>query len=228
VGRRVAWFRVLVPAALIALIAGCATTSKPGAPGAPEAPSNPPAPAGAPPGTTAPAPGGQVPIPTPLAPLPGTPAAPPEAPSLGFFSSIRVPDGQDPVLQLSSRGAQVFRCEAREGGGYVWTFKQPDAELDDAKGQAVGRHGPNFSFEVADGSHLIGHVVGHDSAPKDGALPWLLLQTESYGDGTLKGVDYVQRINTSGGMPPPRCQPGQDQQVLRVDFTADFVFYRPH
>jgi Protein of unknown function (DUF3455) len=213
---------------IAALLSGCASTVAPiGAP-APGAP--PPGGAGTigSPGTVGPAgspPAG--PGPTPLAPLPGT-APTPEPPSLGILSAIRVPDGHDPVAKLVGHGAQVFRCEARESGGFAWSFRQPDAELDDAKGQPIGRHGPNFSFENTDGSRLLGRVVAHDAAPSDSSLPWLLIQTESFGDGQFKGVDFVQRINTVGGMPPPKCLPSQDQQVLRVDFSADFVFYRPH
>jgi hypothetical protein len=28
-------------------------------------------------------------------------------------------------------------------------------------------------------------------------------------------------------MPPARCEPKQLNQLLRVDFSADFVFWRP-
>jgi hypothetical protein len=28
-------------------------------------------------------------------------------------------------------------------------------------------------------------------------------------------------------MPPERCEGAQVNQVLRVDFSADFIFYRP-
>ena len=71
------------------------------------------------------------------------------APSLGFFSKIKVPDDREPVLMLNARGAQVFRCEKRDGQG-IWVLRQPDAELLDATGKVVGRHGANFSFERVD------------------------------------------------------------------------------
>ena len=77
----------------------------------------------------------------------GAPSAPGKpgvaAPSLGFFSKIKVPDDREPALKLTARGAQVFRCEKRDGQG-VWVFRQPDAELLDAAGKVVGRHGANF------------------------------------------------------------------------------------
>src|SRR5512134_1737438 len=66
------------------------------------------------------------------------------APSLGFFSKIKAPADHEPVLRLAARGVQVFRCEKRESQG-TWVFRQPDAELLDAAGKVVGRHGANFS-----------------------------------------------------------------------------------
>lgn len=155
---------------------------------------------------------------------PGEPA--PATPSLGLFSRIAVPDGQQATLQLAAKGVQIFRCD-RVDGAYAWRFRQPEAELYDASGQAVGRHGANFSFEHRDGSRLLGTVMAHDKAPAADALPWLLLSAKSFGSGQFGGVSYVQRVNTNGGMPPPACTSAQLDRLLRVDFSADFVFYRP-
>jgi Protein of unknown function (DUF3455) len=166
---------------------------------------------------TPPAPGG----------IPGeTPAGGAEPPSLGFFSRIKTPDTVEPVLRLQARGVQVFRCEPR-GGGYSWIFRLPEADLFDANGKAVVRHGANFSFEHVDGSRLLGSIVDFDDAPDTHNLRWLLFSTRSFGEGALSGVNYVQRVNTIGGMPPARCEPAQQNRVLRVDFSADFVFYKP-
>ena len=130
------------------------------------------------------------------------------------------------MLRLAARGVQVFRCEKRDGRG-VWVFRQPDAELLDAAGKVVGRHGANFSFEHVDGSRLVATLAAHDEAPKPTDLRWLLMTTRSFGKGAFDGVTHVQRINTSGGMPPASCGAAQAGRVLRVDFTSDFVFYRP-
>lgn len=150
----------------------------------------------------------------------------PAAPSLGFFSNIKAPADRDPVLQLSARGVQVFRCERRDGA-LVWIFRQPDAELLNDRGAVVGRHGANFSFEHVDGSRLAATIAAHDDAPKPTDLKWLLLTTRSFGKGAFEGVTHVQRVNTRGGMPPERCEGAQVNQILRVDFSADFIFYRP-
>jgi len=153
----------------------------------------------------------------------GRPAVAP--PDLGFFSKIKVPNDREPVLKLAARGAQVFRCEKRDAQG-VWIFRQPDGELLDGAGKVVGRHGANFSFEHVDGSRLLSTIAAHDDAPKPTDLRWLLMTTKSFGKGAFEDVTYVQRVNTAGGMPPATCDLAQAGRVLRIDFTADFVFYR--
>ena len=164
---------------------------------------------------------------SPPAPAPEKPGErPAAAPSLGLFSRIRVPDGHAPALQIAARGVQIFRCE-RVGNDYAWRFRQPEAELVDAQGRPVGRHGANFSFEHDDGSRLLGTVVAHDPAASPDTLPWLLLSAKSFGKGAFGGISFVQRVNTRGGMPPTGCSAGQASRLLRVDFSADFVFYRP-
>jgi hypothetical protein len=164
-------------------------------------------------------------------PQPGAQPGPPQPagpapPSLGIFSRIKAPDAVAPAIRLAARGVQVFRCEARPNG-YTWVFRLPEADLFDDNGKAVARHGANFSFEHADGSRVLGTVVEFDEAPDSRDLRWLLLSTRSFGDGALGGVTHVQRVNTAGGMPPARCEPSQQNRLLRVDFSADFIFYRP-
>ena len=155
-----------------------------------------------------------------------TAPAPVPVPSLGFFSKIKVPSTHAPTLQLASRGVQIFRCEKRDTGP-VWVFRQPQADLLDTAGKTVGKHGANFSFEHDDGSRLVSTIAAYDEASKSTDLRWLLLTTRSFGTGAFENVTHVQRVNTSGGMPPARCEASQLNQLLRVDFTSDFVFYRP-
>ena len=74
---------------------------------------------------------------------------------------------------------------------------------------------------------LYGTVVAHEKAAAADSLPWLLMSAKSFGKGALGGVSYIQRVDTRGGMPPAGCSAGQANRLLRVDFSADFVFYRP-
>jgi uncharacterized protein DUF3455 len=157
------------------------------------------------------------------------PAPPPEVPtrpSLGLFSQIRAPTEVEPAFEMAGAGVQIFRCEP-DKDGYRWAFRLPEAELRDARGQVVAHHGANYSFEHVDGSRLLGTIVGYDSAPGDDAVRWLLLRTQSFGQGELEKVSYVQRVDTAGGLPPAQCSAEQANQILRVPFSAKFVFYRP-
>jgi len=197
--------RQICAAAALLLVAGCAgppsTTVRPAGPGgAPESP-----PAGA---------------------APTVPPEVPSRPSLGLFSRIKAPSEVEPVFALAATGVQIFRCEP-DKEGYHWVFRLPEAELRDGRGQVVAHHGANYSFEHVDGSRLIGTIVGYDSAPGGDAVHWLLLRTQSYGAGEFEKVTYVQRVDTSGGIPPEQCSADQVNEILRVPFSAKFVFYRP-
>ena len=209
-------FASLLPALAAALLAACAAgppTAAPGAPGGPPA-----APAAAP-APAAPAVPGEAPVVVPTLEAP-------TRPSLGLFSRIKAPTEVDPVLELAGVGVQIFRCE-QDKESFHWIFRLPEAEVRDGRGQVVGRHGANYSFEHVDGSRLIGTIVGYDSAPNDDSLRWLLLRTQYYGQGEFDRMTYVQRVETSGGMPPDRCGAEQANQILRVPFSAKFIFYRP-
>jgi len=139
--------------------------------------------------------------------------------------ALPAPQGRSEVLRLHGQGAQIFRCDLTDGGPR-WVYRQPEAELSGADGKLLVRHGANLSFEHVDGSRLIGEIIDHVPAPDDNALPWILVSTRSFGSGALSGVTHVQRIDTAGGMPPPQCTAAQAGQVLRVPFSADFVFFR--
>lgn len=154
------------------------------------------------------------------------PKAEPPGPLYSLFHRpLKVPDGLVEVMRLHGEGAEIFRCEAQANGPH-WAYRLPDAELRDAAGAVAVHHGANLSFEHVDGSRLLGEIADHVASPTDNALPWLLMTTRSYGTGALAGVRYVERVDTAGGMPPPACDVAQLNQVLRVPFSADFVFLR--
>jgi hypothetical protein len=159
-----------------------------------------------------------------VVPTPSTPGAP-AAPSLGFFSHIKVPSGYEPALRLTGKGVQIFRCEAVDGE-YLWRFRQPEADLTDDQGQPIARHGANFTFEHRDGSRLVAAITEYEDAPKRDDLRWVLMTAKAFGNGAFANIAYVQRVNTSGGMPPASCRQPDLNRLLRVNFTADFIFYR--
>jgi hypothetical protein len=142
-----------------------------------------------------------------------------------FHRALPNPEGKLAILRLHGQGSQIFRCEAQPAGRR-WVYRLPEADLADADGMVVVRHGANLSFEHVDGSRLLGEIADHVPSPVENALPWLLLSARSYGKGALAGITQVQRINTVGGMPPANCDGAQPGQILRVPFSADFVFFR--
>jgi len=93
------------------------------------------------------------------------------------------------------------------------------------EGLLVGKHYAGPTWEAPDGSKIVGKVLANEPAPKAGAIPWLLLSTESSGSGVLAGARFVQRVNTSGGVGPTGACPTAGTE-RRVDYTADYIFYK--
>jgi hypothetical protein len=77
---------------------------------------------------------------------------------------------------------------------------------------------------LSDGSY----VIAKKAAAFDGgaeSVPWLLLQATGHSDGgTFAGVNYIQRLNTDGGIAPTSaCEADSGAQM--VPYTADYYFY---
>src|ERR1700726_1642038 len=107
--------------------------------------------------------------------------------------------GATVVLTVHAEGAQVYECKAGTDGKLAWAFREPIATLM-ADGKTVGRHYAGPSWELNDGSAVVGKVAG--SAPGTGPndIAWLKLEVVSKrGSGVLSDVTTVQRINTKGG-----------------------------
>jgi hypothetical protein len=151
-------------------------------------------------------------------------------PDLAFPQSQDVPPSLAPqqgaILsgRYAANGVQIYVCHAK-GAANEWAFKAPEAKLVDAEGRPFAKHYAGPSWEAADGSKAVGKVLANEPAPKAGAIPWLLLSAESSASGALSGVRFVQRVNTSGGVAPSGACPtvGAEQ---RVDYTADYIFYK--
>jgi Protein of unknown function (DUF3455) len=126
--------------------------------------------------------------------------------------------------KYAATGAQIYVCRTK-GATNEWAFKAPEAELVDAENRPFAKHYAGPTWEATDGSKAVGKVLANAPAPTAGAIPWLLLSAESSGSGELAGVRFVQRVHTSGGVAPSGSCPtvGAEQ---RVDYTADYIFYK--
>ncbi|EIZ82244.1 Protein of unknown function DUF3455 [Methylobacterium sp. GXF4] len=127
------------------------------------------------------------------------------------------------IASFAARGAQIYTCIAGEGAP-VWSAAKPDADLAQPDGRVVGRHFEGPTWEIQDGSRVVGSVIDHAPAPQPHAVAWLMLSARATGSGMLAGTRYVLRSDTDGGEKPAGgCTPGQ---TVRVPYTATYTFYR--
>lgn len=153
----------------------------------------------------------------------------PSAPTSTLPASLAVPAGQVLVLKAKGDGAQVYECRAAQDDAqrFSWTLKAPDAKLLDERGSPIGRHYAGPTWELADGSRVVGEMKARVDSPDSNAIPWLLLDAKAnYGSGMLAHVASVQRLNTTGGKAPADgCDSSHAGEERRVPYTADYYFY---
>jgi hypothetical protein len=174
-------------------------------------------------------------------PMPERVASPSVAGSLALALAActsplaEVPDKLRPAANESlamiaaAKGVQIYECRAGKnaGAGYEWALVAPEAELFDARGKPIGRHGAGPYWQATDGSRIVGTLKQRAAAPVADAVPWLLLATKSNGpDGSFSKVTSVQRVNTVGGVAPAAdCTRESAGTMARVRYTADYYFF---
>jgi hypothetical protein len=143
---------------------------------------------------------------------------------------IKVPAGEEVVLQVHASGSQVYVCQPVADGNFAWTLKAPEAELRDQQGKIIGQHYAGPTWKHNDGSEVTGKAAARVDSPDSGSIPWLLvIATGHSGDGVLSRVTSVQRIHTKGGQPPPatECNASKAAREAKSSYTADYYFYAP-
>lgn len=140
---------------------------------------------------------------------------------------IRVPTGSNSLLSLHAKGEQIYQCTL-EAGKFAWQLQAPDAILFDTHGMPVGKHGAGPTWQYQDDSQVRGRVLSKIDLTPDSAISWLLVEAvEHKGKGVLADVDFINRINTQGGLPPVTgCNGNHLGSEKRVTYTADYVFYK--
>jgi hypothetical protein len=137
--------------------------------------------------------------------------------------NIAVPAGNEVFLVGHvSTGVQIYKCD-----GKAWTFVAPEADLVADNGKLIIKHSAGPLWTATDGSSVKGTVLQRATVdPK--AIPWLLLSaTTQTGGGRLTNTTFIQRINTSGGLAPTdRCNGSTSGTEKRVDYKADYFFYK--
>jgi hypothetical protein len=140
------------------------------------------------------------------------------------------PKGQVVLLKLKAAGVQIYECKAKadQPGQFEWVLKAPEADLFDEAGKKVGKHYAGPTWEANDGSKLAAKLVEKAPAPKQGNIPWLLVKaTANEGSGVFSKVEYVQRVDTEGGVAPAKADKSQEGKTVRVDYKATYIFFAP-
>ncbi|MDR3421522.1 MAG: DUF3455 domain-containing protein [Xanthobacteraceae bacterium] len=132
--------------------------------------------------------------------------------------------GEAVVASFHAEGAQVYECKAGNDGKLVWIFREPIAALI-LDGKTIGRHYAGPTWELADGSAVVGKVSGSAPSATVDDIAWLKLDVvDRRGSGTLTDVTTVQRINTRGGVMHGTCD--QSGALKSAPYSADYVFLR--
>ncbi len=143
-------------------------------------------------------------------------------------TNLEVPAGQKLLLKAPAEGTQIYTCRQAKDttARYEWTLKAPDAKLYNARYKTIGKHYAGPTWEANDGSKVVAAVTAKAASPK-ASIPWLLLQVKSaQGRGIFANVNWIQRLNTNGGNPPPvACTRDRQNTEIAVPYTADYYFY---
>ena len=147
----------------------------------------------------------------------------------GLSPRLRASAAEEPAFLLTASGVQVYECRGAPGtpGGYMWKFTNPDATLSDGSG-SVARNVTATVYEATgDRSSITATVLASQPAGSDN-LPWTAMRAQALAEeGLFAGVTSVQRVNTHGGVAPrDGCGESTVGSEARVDFTADYYFYR--
>lgn len=143
--------------------------------------------------------------------------------------ALKVAPAQKLLLKTSADGFQIYRCSlsSTDATRFEWAFVAPEADLFDGSGKKIGKHYAGPTWELNDGSKVVGEVKARDDGPDAKAIPWLLLAAKSNsGAGVLGRVQSIQRIATVGGKAPASgCTAGQVGQEARAGYKALYYFY---
>ncbi|WP_024512649.1 DUF3455 domain-containing protein [Bradyrhizobium sp. ARR65] len=132
--------------------------------------------------------------------------------------------GERAVLTVHADGQQIYECKAGSDGKQVWTLREPAATLI-TDGKIAGRHFAGPTWQLNDGSAVVGKMQASVPGKTAADVSWLKLEVVSHrGNGLLADVDTVQRINTIGGAMAGSCD--RPTATRAMPYTADYIFLR--
>jgi Protein of unknown function (DUF3455) len=151
-----------------------------------------------------------------------------QSPALPELPAALKPGELKSYLAVPAKGVQIYVCNKNDAGAYTWTFKAPEAELDDAAGKAIGKHYGGPTWEGNDGGKVVGAVKASAPAPGGNSIPWLLLDIKSRdGSGQFTQAAAILRVSTVGGTAPTSgCDESHAGAEQRVPYTATYYFLK--
>ncbi len=130
----------------------------------------------------------------------------------------------------AASGTQTYTCkQAEDGSGPKWVHDGPYATLTDPYGSGgVGTHygspgGPMWESSI-DGSSVQAKAVGKEVRSNDD-VPWLKLEAISTSGESFGRVQFIQRVDTSGGVAPATADESTLGQQVMVNYTANYHFW---
>lgn len=169
-------------------------------------------------------------------------SAPPAVPA-----NIEVPAGYSLFFNGHAVGTQNYVC-LPTAAGVGWKFVAPQATLYDAppareqltthflsaNPAESGVARPTWQHST-DSSRVWGRALASSldsNFVEANAIPWLLLEVVGakkgpQGGSILTSADYIQRVNTSGGVAPSTgcTQAAHIGAIVLVPYAADYFFY---
>ena len=150
--------------------------------------------------------------------------------SMGFAAPAETgalipPDGHFIFFAIGT-GSQIYEAQRTEDGTLGWKLKQPEAVLQDAASQVLGRHGAGPTWELNDGSSIHGDGKPIQVLTQPNAIPWLLLRVNAdlNHPGRLSKVRYVVRLASSGGV-APSLAPEKEGALTKSAYQAVYLFF---
>jgi len=172
--------------------------------------------------------------------------------------TIKVKEGFVPFLIGHGDGTQNYVCRPAANGGFAYVLFTPQATLfnDDLKQLITHYFSPNpkepntdpkvvtdrqirVTWQAQDTSTIwakLETAATFDTDPtfvKKDAVAWLRLAVVNHQDGptggdTLSKTEFVQRVNTVGGLAPSTgcASPADAGNEAFVHYKADYVFWR--
>jgi hypothetical protein len=142
--------------------------------------------------------------------------------------ALSVPSGHRLAQKVFASGVQTYVCTPKaDQSGFEWTFKAPEATLEDESGALIGTHYAGPTWEARDGSKIVGEVKARLDSSDPDAIPWLPLAARSVGpSGAFAKTTFVQRLETVAGKAPKGgCSGNASNQEVRVAYNAVYYFY---